>query len=97
MTIPTVKKGTKVLLVTAKGESIDAKIVSDGADDNGLVDLSVNDDKYGKFNITRSPFDPTGTQPDSWHTVPAAPQPKPAQPPTPATPEAGRIPETPTK
>jgi len=74
MSAPSVKKGSKVNLVLANGERAEAKIISDGADDAGRVDLSVaKHPKHGDFTITRAPHDPTGAKADSWHLPNKAP------------------------
>ncbi len=61
---PKVSKGTKVNVVTAKGEHVAAEVTN--VRKENLVDL-VFDFNGEEVTITSSPLDPSGTKPDSWH------------------------------
>lgn len=84
MGVPNVKKGARVNFVTAQNEVIDAKVISDGPNEWGQIDLAVSKHpRHGDLTVTLSPHDPDGKKHDSWH-VPAA-QPAPAATATTAT------------
>jgi hypothetical protein len=63
------KPGDQVHLVHANKTHIDAVVDRFNRADN-TVDLTFSDAGI-ETRITRSPFDPTGTKPDSWHFVEA--------------------------
>ena len=58
------KPGDSVKAVLASGAFVDAEVITVHSDT--AVDLSF-DDRGSDVRITKSPYDPTGKRPDSWH------------------------------
>lgn len=86
MPAPSVKKGQKINFVIRGGdhtEHAEARATADGPDAYGQLDLVVDakHPKHAGLTVTKSPHDPDGKKPDSWH-VPASSQPAQAAPAT---------------
>lgn len=60
-----IARGSAVSVVSARGEHIEARVISYSADKQLL---EVEFEYQGETQrITKSPYDPSGTKPDSWH------------------------------